>query len=256
LECKPWFTLVISAVDIIVLVAEIVYNNGFESLSVNPWLGPSAQTLIIFGAKDTPLIRQGQFWRFITPMFLHAGVFHLLMNLFAQIIFGIDIEARFGTWRLMVVYILSGIGGNILSSIFLTKTIEVGASGSLLGLISLYGVDYIINWHEYEKPGIRMVAWICVVMFNLVCGLLPGIDNFAHIGGAIVGFVSSMAVLPHPDKEPKWREILVRTLGVLFTISCFVVGFALFYFVDVQAECTWCKYASCIPVYNWCETFN
>jgi len=152
---KPYFTIAISLIDIIILVIEIVYNGGFEPFSYNLWLGPSVDTLIKFGAKDSYLMSYSggfEIWRFITPMFLHIGVFHLMLNIFAQISLGIELEKELGPWKIAVVYFISGITGNILSAIFLVKSIEAGASTSLFGWLSIYIVDYIINWKYYRKP--------------------------------------------------------------------------------------------------------
>jgi hypothetical protein len=85
-----------------------------------------------------------------------------------------------------------GITGNMLSGIFLVNTIEVGASSSLFGLYSIYIVDYFVNWKYYRKPGRKILIWIIVTLVSLVLGLLPGIDNFAHIGGAWGGLCSTL----------------------------------------------------------------
>jgi rhomboid protease GluP len=85
------------------------------------------------GAKSTPLILKGDWWRLIVPMFMHAGIVHLCVNMFSFWRMAADIEKDFGFRKIGVIYILAGLGGNIASALFRQTSITVGASGAIFG---------------------------------------------------------------------------------------------------------------------------
>eukprot|EP01089_Gocevia_fonbrunei_P021662 TRINITY_DN8499_c0_g1_i1.p1 TRINITY_DN8499_c0_g1~~TRINITY_DN8499_c0_g1_i1.p1 ORF type:complete len:298 (-),score=35.30 TRINITY_DN8499_c0_g1_i1:98-991(-) len=253
----PVFILWISVAETLIMFYAIIYNGGFVPFSENIWAGPSVDTIIIFGAKDVTVIRnENQWWRFLSPVFLHLGVFHLLSNLFAQLFVGIMLERLYHSWRIAFTYIVSGIAGNLLSAIFLPKQVEAGASPALFGLLSIYLVDLISNWKMYKAPKQELAKWIITTAITLVLGVLPFIDNFAHIGGSLGGFLAVMIVVPSNGISPTKIKVL-RTVGVISSLIFFGVGFTLFYTnEDVANDCDWCKYLSCIPAWGWCDTLK
>jgi len=179
---------------------EFIVNGGVESLKVNPWVGVSVETLIKLGAKDVPLIvDQNQWWRLLTPIVLHAGIIHVALNVVAQILLGIHLERRIGWWRVGLVYLLGGVAGNLTSAIFLPDLIEVGASGAIYGLSSYYIADLIVHWSVIEHPRKYAMMLAGSTLFGFCIGLLPTIDNFAHIGGSVAGFLISLCMVPPTD---------------------------------------------------------
>lgn len=82
------------------------------------------------GAKDTQKIVDGQVWRLVIPMFLHAGLVHLLLNMAVLLRLGPQMEAEYGVGKFIALYFLSGISGNIWSAVFLPDVLGVGASVS------------------------------------------------------------------------------------------------------------------------------
>jgi membrane associated rhomboid family serine protease len=124
--------------QVLIFVINLIVGGGFAKPSVNPMLGPSTESLILFGANYQPLTRnEGEVWRLVVPIFLHAGVIHLLLNLFIQWKIGFPLERVWGWWRIIPIYILSGIVGNEYSAIF-NQSPSVGASGKLLDFIIEY----------------------------------------------------------------------------------------------------------------------
>ena len=111
--------------DLAVLVYEIAYNGGFEPFKYNPWLGPSIESLVDIGAKFVPYIREGQWWRFVTPIFMHVGIFHFVMNMLMQLRVGKSLEEAYGAWRIAPIYMLCGVFGNLTSAIFLPTLVQV-----------------------------------------------------------------------------------------------------------------------------------
>jgi len=118
-----------------------IQANGWkvESISLNPMIGPSAQTLIYVGAKQTSLIvNDNQWWRLVTPIFLHAGVIHFVLNMLALWFIGYAVEMNHGFVAVMVLFIVPAVGGTLLSALFLPEYISVGASeASLVSLVDV-----------------------------------------------------------------------------------------------------------------------
>eukprot|EP01114_Cavostelium_apophysatum_P007842 TRINITY_DN20046_c0_g1_i1.p1 TRINITY_DN20046_c0_g1~~TRINITY_DN20046_c0_g1_i1.p1 ORF type:complete len:325 (-),score=32.29 TRINITY_DN20046_c0_g1_i1:21-905(-) len=253
----PFFIVFVSIVDVAVMIAAIVYNKGIEPFHVNPWLGPSIETLMTFQAKDSFLMQQGQYWRFVTPIFLHIGILHLLLNMLGQLPIGIEIERRIGTIGMIILYLLSGIGGNILSATFLPRAIQAGASGSLFGVCSFFLIDYIVNSQLYVKPWRKIILWIVATIFSLALGLLPGLDNFAHMGGSLTGIFASILVIrqiPFRKIFPSFRTmVILRIVATLIMLGTFAAGLWLFFVTDLTKQCKWCEYVNCLEVFQFCK---
>lgn len=154
--------------------------------------------------KDQPT----QWWRFITPMFLHAGIIHIAFNMLLQLTLGREMEQEIGPLRFALVYLSSGIFGFVLGGNFAAKGIvSTGASGALFGIIALMLLDLLYFWDERNSPWVDL-AWIMVdIVVSFVLGLLPGLDNFSHIGGFLMGLVLGVFVLHSP-------QVLRRRIGV------------------------------------------
>jgi rhomboid protease GluP len=141
------------------------------------------------GVKANELILQGQWWRFFTPMFLHGSILHIGFNMYALFLIGPTLERLYGHKRYLVLYILSGIAGNISSFIF-TPNPSLGSSTAIFGLLSAEGIFLYRNREIFGKAAQRgLTRIISIAMVNLVIGLTPGIDNWGHIGGLIGGLL-------------------------------------------------------------------
>uniref|UniRef100_A0A060T728 Rhomboid-type serine protease n=1 Tax=Blastobotrys adeninivorans TaxID=409370 RepID=A0A060T728_BLAAD len=140
-----------------------------------------------------------QWWRFITPIFLHAGFIHIGFNLLLQLKLGADLERDIGIPRFFLVYFASGISGFVLGGNFTPDGIaSTGASGSLFGVIALDLLDLLFNWQLYEHPVRALLLHIAEIIISFVIGLLPGLDNFSHIGGFAMGLLVGTAILRSP----------------------------------------------------------
>eukprot|EP00979_Chaetoceros_neogracilis_P010139 scaffold2392_cov287-Chaetoceros_neogracile.AAC.2 len=123
--------------------------NGWklEPFSTNPMLGPSHETLVMLGAKESTLIvQEREVWRIFSANVLHAGLIHFFLNMLALWFIGKAIEECHGSFRTMLLFVVPGIGGTILSAIFLPNMISVGASGGIFGLIGACLADIFMNW--------------------------------------------------------------------------------------------------------------
>jgi membrane associated rhomboid family serine protease len=141
-----------------------------------------------------------QWFRFIIPMFLHAGLIHIAFNLLLQLTMGREMEKAIGSIRFAIVYFSSGIFGFVLGGNFAATAIaSTGASGCLFGILALVLLDLIYGWNERRHP-VKDLMWIIVdVLVSFVLGLLPGLDNFSHIGGFLMGLASGICLLHSPN---------------------------------------------------------
>ena len=155
-------------------------------------IGPSAETLILMGAKDSYLIvSENEVWRVLSSAILHAGLVHYVINCLALWFVGKAIETTHGTMATAIIFIISAIGGTLLSAIFLPEYITVGASGGIFGLIGACLSDIIMNWKHLfsdftNENGMRnnhlivVVFLIMDIVLNCLIGLTPYVDNFTR----------------------------------------------------------------------------
>ncbi|CAL0322002.1 unnamed protein product [Lupinus luteus] len=183
------------------LFTEQLGRFAFQPFRENPLLGPSTSTLRKLGALERDLVvYDNESWRFLTCMFLHAGVIHLLSNMFSLLFIGVRLEQEFGFLRIGLLYILSGFGGSLLSILHLkndgiVQTISVGASGALFGLLGSMLSELLTNWTIYANKCAALISLVVIIGLNLAVGFLPHVDNSAHIGGFLSGFFLGFILL-------------------------------------------------------------
>jgi membrane associated rhomboid family serine protease len=227
---------------------------GFSSVSVTP----------------------NQWYRFVMPIFLHAGVTHLIINILTQQLVGNAIEKRIGCLRLAVIYFVSGIFGLVLGSNFAPEGMaRIGCSGSVFALVAVGHLDLLYNWTEKKHPGYELMLIVLTTTVDLSLGLLPFIDNFSHVGGFFMGFVLTLALLGAPknsrrivranrsytqrrfggyffDRSKRWWLWWTVRLTMLITaLVIFLILTINFYHRTIH--CSWCRYISCLPIKNWCD---
>lgn len=140
-----------------------------------------------WGAKSNYWIEQGQFWRLLTPIFLHGGILHIGFNMYALSILGREMERFYGHFRFLVLYLVTGFTGFVVSYLF-TSASSVGASTAIFGLLGAYAVFIFRNRAVFGRNSQRILRNLGqVLLINLIIGLSPGIDNWGHLGGLIGG---------------------------------------------------------------------
>ena len=141
-----------------------------------------------------------QWYRFILPIFLHAGIIHIAINMAVQLLLATEVEREIGPIRFILVYLSSGIFGFILGGNFAPQGIApTGASGSLFGIVALEVLDLFFHWEERRSPWVDLAWYILCIAISFAIGLLPGLDNFSHIGGFLMGLVLGTCLLHTPD---------------------------------------------------------
>ncbi|OTB02281.1 hypothetical protein M426DRAFT_322857 [Hypoxylon sp. CI-4A] len=150
------------------------------------------------GLTQTPA--PNQWFRFIIPIFMHAGIIHIGFNLLLQLTMGKEIERAIGSIRFFLVYLSAGIFGFVMGGNYAASGISsTGASGSLFGVIALTLLDLLYSWGERRNPGRELAFIVIEILISFALGLLPGLDNFSHIGGFIVGICLGISVLHSPN---------------------------------------------------------
>ena len=99
---------------------------------------------------------------------------------------GVSLELEFGMLRIGILYLVSGLVGTLCSAVFLPQMIMVGASGAVLGLFGACLADFLVNLGEMERPLCTALQLALSFAINLVIGVTPYVDNFAHLGGMLV----------------------------------------------------------------------
>ena len=141
-----------------------------------------------------PVVREGEYYRLITSMFLHGNILHLAFNMYALYILGSQLEGVLGKVKYFIIYMVAGLSGSILSMMFNGASAgSLGASGAIFGLM---GALVYFGWHYRVYLGnVVKQQIIPLIILNLLIGFsVSGIDNFAHIGGLIGGALATMAV--------------------------------------------------------------
>ena len=207
---KVVITNIIIALCVIVFAATILSGGNI--------LGINGIILYLFGANVKEAVVAGEVYRLITAAFLHASIFHLLFNLYALYIIGNQVENYIGKFKFLIVYLIGAISGSLMSCIFNTS-ISVGASGAIFGLLGsllYFGYHFRLYLGSVLKTQI-----IPLIILNLALGFLDSsIDNAAHIGGLIGGYLSTMAlgIKGKSNKSDRINGTIVLIMYLAFMI--------------------------------------
>lgn len=150
--------------------------------------------LLRFGALQASLVHAGEWWRLITPVFVHIGFAHILINSITLYFIGMYIEQLFGHWRMLLIYFASALAGNLLSAYCLPNGLSAGASTAIFGL---FGAFIMLGMTFRDNQAIRFLSrqFLILVVLNIATDLMvPGIDLAGHIGGLLGGFLMAYAV--------------------------------------------------------------
>lgn len=215
-------TPILINLNIAVFILMVISGVGF--------LAPANESLIAWGANFRPVTLEGQWWRLITSCFLHIGVFHLLMNMFALLYIGLLLEPYLGRAKFAAAYLMTGITASMASLCWHDLTISAGASGAIFGM---YGVFLALLSTNLIEKGARKALLTSIAVFvgyNILNGLKAdsGIDNAAHIGGLLSGLLIGYAFIPslrNPDENKlKFGTIsLLSTLLLVFSVVVYSV---------------------------------
>ncbi len=209
---KPIITYILIAINVIMFISMYLFGKGSQD----------NYTLIKFGANYGPLVKAGEYFRLITCAFLHIGIFHLLFNMYALYIIGMQLESFLGKTKYLIIYLFSAITASLMSIIF-SNSISAGASGAIFGLFGsllYFGYHYRVYLGNVIKSQI-----IPLIVVNLLLGfMIGGVDNAAHIGGLIGGALMTMA-LGVKYKSTNFEKINGWIVTAIYTCFLIFLGF-------------------------------
>lgn len=186
---------------------------------------PDNESLLNWGANFRPATLDGEWWRLLTNCFIHIGIFHLLMNMYALLYIGVLLEPHLGRTRFISAYLLTGITASIASLWWHNLTISAGASGAIFGMYGVFLSMLTTNLIEKTARKELLTSIAVFVGYNLIYGLKGGIDNAAHIGGLLSGIVIGYTLIPSL-KRPYENKLKFGTIGILsflILVSSFLV---------------------------------
>lgn len=180
-------------------------------------MGYDTYTLVKYGANFSGLVRNGELYRLVTYMFLHAGIVHIGLNMYSLYIIGPRVEDFFGKWKYALIYFISGICGGLLSIGVTPNVVSVGASGAIFGLFGAL-IYFGYNYRGYIGAMIRSQV-VPIVIYNLFMGLfIPGIDMWGHVGGLIGGILTANMVGTIENKKYNISNIVLLVVYMVFLI--------------------------------------
>ena len=165
--------------------------------------------LLEHGAMYVPyMIEKGEYYRIFTSMFLHFGFDHLLNNMVILAEIGWNLEYEIGQLKFVILYLFSGLGGNLLSAYWDIRVgdyaVSAGASGAIFGVIG--ALLYVAIRNRGRIGDISGKGLVFMIILSLYYGYSSGgVDNMAHIGGLIAGFL--LSVLLYRKKNRKFRSV-------------------------------------------------
>lgn len=180
---------------------------------------PESESLINWGANFKPETLN-QPWRLITNCFLHIGIFHLLMNVYALIYIGLLLEPYLGKLRFLSAYLLAGIAASVASLWWHDLTISAGASGAIFGMYGVFLAMLTTNLIDESVRKNLLTSISVFVGYNLLYGLKGGIDNAAHLGGLFSGLVIGYVMIP----SLKRYEILKLKLATIAMLCLLILS--------------------------------
>ena len=192
-EMRPVVTWTLLAVNLVLWLAMEARGGSGQS-----------DVLLDFGAIHAPYVSAGEYWRLLTSIFLHAGLMHLLFNSIGLLLFGRIVERLYGHVGFAVIYLLAGVGGGIASFVLNPITVGAGASGAIFGIVGAFAAFFFARRHVLGDTARQTLSGVGVLLaINLAFGFMfPQVDNWAHLGGLVVGSLVGLAIAPQAGRGP------------------------------------------------------
>ncbi|XP_036146105.1 rhomboid-related protein 3 isoform X3 [Monomorium pharaonis] len=214
-SCRPPAVamIIISIIEIILFMYDVIKH---KSLSVE---GPAAQLFIYNPHK------RYEAWRYITYMFVHVGVFHLVVNLLVQIMLGIPLEMVHKWWRVLLIYIAGVLAGSLGTSVSDPTVYLAGASGGVYALITAHVATIIMNWSQMEFAVLQLLVFLVITSVDIgqavynryVLDTNDQIGYVAHLAGAIAGLLVGINILRNLEVQT-WEKVIWWASIITYTV--------------------------------------
>jgi len=218
-EAGVSLTQVILGANVMVFIAMVAASG--------PSMDFSGQVMVHFGANFGPFTLSGQWWRLLTYMFLHGGLFHIATNMWCLWTIGTLCESLYGRFTYAAIYLITGIAGGLASVGWNPNVLSVGASGALFGLTGALIASFYLG--SFSLSGINIKSTLSSLLFfaafSLLLGIgnvIPGIDNACHVGGLVSGLIlGGLIALAAPEHDKP-----VQRAGILLFVVVLLAGSA------------------------------
>ncbi|WP_262121008.1 rhomboid family intramembrane serine protease [Anaerococcus sp. Marseille-Q5996] len=210
-------TSLLLIVNIIVFVI-MTFTGGSENIA----------NLVRFGAVVKSEVANGQWWRLFTASFIHIGLPHILFNMYFLYQVGPVFERLYGSRNYLIIYLLAGIMGNLVSFAFGNPaTVSAGASTSLYGLFGL-AIGILLNYRGDSMLSSFGSSFLSIIAINIIYSLIrPGIGVLGHLGGLLAGVILA-GVFPIINRS-------LQTSTQLISVTAFVVLSILFVIIGLRS---------------------
>lgn len=224
---SPFLTKSIITFIVLMYIVEIVFNALH-----------SEKTIILLGAKWNEGITNGEYWRFITPTFLHGNLIHLILNLFALHLFANELESIYGTFRFLLLFLTTSWGA-ILASYAFSPGIAIGASGVVFGILGGLIIFFFRQREKVRGAHLKFKTMYTLGAINIILGIIiPKIDNAAHIGGLMTGLLIGWFISPEyniqKDEETD-KLTIVKTKDTIRTFSGIFLAITILFWLSKLA---------------------
>jgi membrane associated rhomboid family serine protease len=218
--------IVLTAIQLGVLFIQLTLC-GMASLDINPMIGPYPDAFSEWGGKNAYLlVEKRQYFRIITPVFLHVGVIHFVINAFCQLETCAYFEREWGSWQWLTIYLISGIGSVLASSAIDPDVIGVSSSGALMGMFGAK-IAHVVTWNIFElKSSVLeesarfddLSGVLCSAAMLSLLSFFTFIDWSGHVGGLLAGIFTGMILFARPIAK-RSRRFIWALLGIVGIVT-------------------------------------
>ncbi len=189
-------------------------------------LNPDPEVHVRWGSNFGPRTISGEWWRLGTSMFVHFGVIHVLLNMWVLYAYGALAERLYGSAHFLALYVLAGLTGSLASVWWNPEVNSAGASGAIFGVFG--GLLAFLVQRKNRVPVSIMVehrnSMLLFLGYNLLFGFVhPGIDNAAHLGGLVGGFLLGLVLARPVDAAYRAEHRATRLVAVMMAGAALLV---------------------------------
>lgn len=208
-----YVTYALMGINVLVFLAMVV--NGVHLME------PTGLDILKWGGNMRAYTASGEWWRLISCMFVHIGLIHLVLNMYALYMVGLYLEPIMGRWKFLAAYLSTGVLASLTSLWWSADRVSAGASGAIFGMYGLFVALLTTSMIDKKMRTSLLQSMAVFVIYNLIYGLKGNIDNAAHIGGLVSGFVLGYVFyfLQKKDKEAKLFPVLAIALAVIVSMN-------------------------------------
>jgi rhomboid protease GluP len=214
----PIVTRILIGINVAVFVAMVLTTRQFFNFDT--------ATALHWGADFAPATTSGEWWRMLTSMFLHGGILHLAVNMWALRNLGYTAELFYGRRNFAIIYLMSGFAGSSATLIWRPDTVSVGASGAIFGVAGALAAMVYFKKLPVDRALLkRDIGSIgAVIIYNLLIGAaLPIINNAAHVGGLVGGFILGFALPATIFRAERDKSNTTGLMAIALVVALIVV---------------------------------